>query len=156
MEICCQQQTLLICYPSCDCRFTMLLSTEQINLIGTVFESYVLEHHKNDLLQILREKDEDAHYPVIVDALTLFETSMEIGDYFNAFPSEVLPVFDNALRRTAMTVFQSASQAHDLTIKQHLHARITGQTYFMRFLQILCGTVDNLSVLIPCFKMSLN
>ncbi|KAJ6655227.1 hypothetical protein lerEdw1_005571 [Lerista edwardsae] len=104
----------------------MLLNTEQINLIGQVFESYALEHHKHDILQILREKDEDAHYPVIVDALTLFETNMEIGEYFNAFPNEVLPIFDNALRRMAVTVFQSATQAHDLTIKQHLHARITG------------------------------
>ncbi|XP_061479692.1 DNA helicase MCM9 isoform X1 [Rhineura floridana] len=105
----------------------MLLNTEQINLIGQVFESYVLEHHKNDLLQILREKDAAAgHYPVIVDALTLFETNMEVGDYFNAFPNEVLPVFDNALRRAAMTVFQSISQTPDFIVKQNLHARISG------------------------------
>ncbi|XP_058029006.1 DNA helicase MCM9 isoform X2 [Ahaetulla prasina] len=57
----------------------MVLTTEQINLIGQVFESYILAYHKNDILQILREKDDDAHYPVIVDALTLFETNMEIG-----------------------------------------------------------------------------
>ncbi|XP_060094620.1 DNA helicase MCM9 [Heteronotia binoei] len=104
----------------------MLLSTEQVNLIGQVFESYTLEHHKNDLLQILREKDDDAHYPVIINALTLFEANMEIGEYFNAFPNEVLPIFDNALRRTALSVFQSISQAHDVSIKQNLHARISG------------------------------
>nr|XP_020657829.1 DNA helicase MCM9 isoform X1 [Pogona vitticeps]XP_020657830.1 DNA helicase MCM9 isoform X1 [Pogona vitticeps]XP_020657831.1 DNA helicase MCM9 isoform X1 [Pogona vitticeps]XP_020657832.1 DNA helicase MCM9 isoform X1 [Pogona vitticeps]XP_020657836.1 DNA helicase MCM9 isoform X1 [Pogona vitticeps] len=104
----------------------MLLNTDQINLIGQVFESYILEHHKNDILQILREKDDDAHYSVVVDALTLFETNMEIGDYFNAFPNEVLPIFDNALRRAALTVFQSVSQDHDFTIKQNLHARISG------------------------------
>ncbi|KAF7253606.1 DNA helicase MCM9 [Varanus komodoensis] len=107
-------------------RFMMLLNTEQIALIGQVFESYILEYHKNDLLQILREKDAAAHYPVIVDALTLFETNMEIGEYFNAFPSEVLPIFDNALRRAAVTLSQSISQAHDFIIKQHLHARISG------------------------------
>nr|XP_056712611.1 DNA helicase MCM9 [Euleptes europaea] len=104
----------------------MLLNTEQVNLIGQVFESYILEHHKNDLLQILREKDDDTHYPIIVDALTLFETNMEIGEYFNAFPNEVLPIFDNALRRTALSVFQSFPQAHDVSIKQNLHARISG------------------------------
>ncbi|XP_054832390.1 DNA helicase MCM9 isoform X1 [Eublepharis macularius] len=104
----------------------MLLNTEQVNLIGQVFESYILEYHKNDLLQILRERDDDTHYPVIVDALTLFETNMEIGEYFNAFPNEVLPIFDNALRRTALSVFQSVSQAHDFSIKQNLHARISG------------------------------
>ncbi|XP_077157083.1 DNA helicase MCM9 isoform X2 [Paroedura picta] len=104
----------------------MLLSTEQVNLTGQVFESYILEHHKNDLLQILREKDDDAHYPVVVNALTLFEANMEIGEYFNAFPNEVLPILDNALRRTALSVFQSVSQSHDVTIKQNLHARISG------------------------------
>ncbi|XP_042301657.1 DNA helicase MCM9 isoform X1 [Sceloporus undulatus] len=104
----------------------MILNTDQINLTGQVFESYILEHHKNDILQILREKDDDAHYPVVIDALTLFETNMEIGEYFNAVPNEVLPIFDNALRRAAMTVCQSVSQAHDFIIKQNLHARISG------------------------------
>uniref|UniRef100_A0A8C8RFG8 DNA helicase MCM9 n=1 Tax=Pelusios castaneus TaxID=367368 RepID=A0A8C8RFG8_9SAUR len=104
----------------------MLLNADQVNLIGQVFESYVLEHHRNDILHILREKDDEGHYPVIVDALTLFETNMEIGEYFNAFPNEVLPIFDNALRRAAMTALQFASQTHDLIIKQNLHARISG------------------------------
>ncbi|XP_075780165.1 DNA helicase MCM9 isoform X2 [Pelodiscus sinensis] len=104
----------------------MLLNADQVNLIGQVFESYILEHHKNDIIHILREKDDERHYPVIVDALTLFETNMEIGEYFNAFPNEVLPIFDNALRRAAMTALQSASQTHDLSIKQNLHARISG------------------------------
>ncbi|XP_015684587.1 DNA helicase MCM9 [Protobothrops mucrosquamatus] len=103
----------------------MVLTTEQINLIGQVFESYILAYHHTDILQILREKDDDAHYPVIVDALTLFETNMEIGEYFNAFPNEVLPIFDNALRRAATTC-QSASQAQEFIIKQNLHARISG------------------------------
>uniref|UniRef100_A0A8C3I0K7 DNA helicase MCM9 n=1 Tax=Chrysemys picta bellii TaxID=8478 RepID=A0A8C3I0K7_CHRPI len=104
----------------------MLLNADQVNLIGQVFESYVLEHHRNDILHILRERDDEGHYPVIVDALTLFETNMEIGEYFNAFPNEVLPIFDNALRRAAMTALQSASQTHDFSIKQNLHARISG------------------------------
>ncbi|XP_074846772.1 DNA helicase MCM9 isoform X2 [Carettochelys insculpta] len=104
----------------------MLLHADQVNLIGQVFESYVLENHRNDILRILREKDNEEHYSVIVDALTLFETNMEVAEYFNAFPNEVLPIFDNALRRAAMTTLQSASQAHDLSIKQNLHARISG------------------------------
>ncbi|KAM9154414.1 DNA helicase MCM9 isoform 1-T1 [Pangshura tecta] len=104
----------------------MLLNADQVNLIGQVFESYVLEHHRNDILHILRERDDEGHYPVIVDALTLFETNMEIGEYFNAFPNEVLPIFDSALRRAAMTALQSASQTHDFSIKQNLHARISG------------------------------
>ncbi|XP_038616491.1 DNA helicase MCM9 isoform X2 [Tachyglossus aculeatus] len=104
----------------------MLLSADQIALIGQVFESYVTEQHRGHLLQILKERDEDAHYSVVVDALTLFETNMEIGDYFNAFPSQVLPVLDGALRRAALAVLHSASAPEELSMKQNLHTRIAG------------------------------
>ncbi|XP_068265154.1 DNA helicase MCM9 [Nyctibius grandis] len=104
----------------------MVLSADQVNLIGQVFESYVLEHHRDDILGILREADDEAHYPVVVDALTLFETNMEIGEYFNAFPSEVLPIFDSALRRAALAALQAATAAPQLSVKQNLHARVSG------------------------------
>ncbi|NXO49633.1 MCM9 helicase, partial [Aramus guarauna] len=104
----------------------MVLSADQVNLIGQVFESYVLEHHRDDILGILREADDEAHYPVVVDALTLFETNMEIGEYFNAFPSEVLPIFDSALRRAALAELQAATAPPQLSMKQNLHARVSG------------------------------
>ncbi|XP_066462366.1 DNA helicase MCM9 isoform X1 [Eleutherodactylus coqui] len=104
----------------------MNLHSEQVALVGQVFESYVLQHHQKDLMQILMEGDDDAHYSMVVNAMTLFETNMEVGDYFNAFPNDVLPVFDNALRRAAMSVMQSSSQQDGLMMKQNLHARITG------------------------------
>ncbi|KAM6355850.1 LOW QUALITY PROTEIN: DNA helicase MCM9 [Podargus strigoides] len=104
----------------------MVLSADQVNLIGQVFESYVLEHHREDILGILREVDDEAHYPVVIDALTLFETNMEIGEYFNAFPSEVLPVFESALRRAALAVLQAAATPQHLSMKQNLHARVSG------------------------------
>ncbi|KFP03623.1 DNA helicase MCM9, partial [Calypte anna] len=102
------------------------LSADQVNLIGQVFESYVLEHHREDILGILREADDEGHYPVVVDALTLFETNMEIGEYFNAFPGEVLPVFDSALRRAALAALQDTTDPGQLSVKQNLHARISG------------------------------
>ncbi|NXH15623.1 MCM9 helicase, partial [Bucco capensis] len=104
----------------------MSLSAEQVNLIGQVFESYVLEHHREDILAILREADDQAHYPVVVDALTLFETNMEIGEYFNALPSAVLPVLDSALRRAALAVLQAAEEPTHLSMKHNLHARVSG------------------------------
>ncbi|XP_027572105.2 DNA helicase MCM9 isoform X1 [Pipra filicauda] len=104
----------------------MVLSADQVALIGQVFESYVLEHHRDDILGILREADDQAHYPVVVDALTLFETNMEIGEYFNAFPSEVLPIFDSALRRAALAALQDAADPAQLSLKQNLHARVSG------------------------------
>ncbi|XP_060046529.1 DNA helicase MCM9 isoform X2 [Erinaceus europaeus] len=102
------------------------MNNEQVTLVGQVFESYVSEYHKNDILLILKEKDEDAHFPVVVNAMTLFETNMELGEYFNAFPNEVLTVFDSALRRSALTILQSLSQPEDFSMKQNLHARISG------------------------------
>ncbi|XP_064411443.1 DNA helicase MCM9 [Latimeria chalumnae] len=103
----------------------MILNTEQVALIGQVFESYVLEHHRHDLVQLLQEADDSIHYPVVINAMTLLETNMEVGEYFNAFPNEVLPIFDNALRRATMTILQSCSQT-SVSMKQNLHARISG------------------------------
>ncbi|KPP68866.1 DNA helicase MCM9-like, partial [Scleropages formosus] len=106
--------------------FTMLLHTDQVSFIGQVFEDFVTEHHRADLLHILQQPDEDRHYPVVVDAMTLFEANMEVAEYFNAFPAEVLSVFDNALHRAATAVLQSTSPELGCQIKRNLHARISG------------------------------
>lgn len=105
----------------------MLINPQQVALIGQVFESYVIEHHRNDILDVLQKPDEDAHYPVVVNAMTLFEANMEVSEYFNAFPGEVLTVFDNALHRAAVSVQQTLTQQKDCNIKQNLHARISGK-----------------------------
>nr|XP_019596517.1 PREDICTED: DNA helicase MCM9 isoform X3 [Rhinolophus sinicus] len=102
------------------------MNSDQVMLVSQVFESYVSEYHKNDILLILKERDEDAHYSVVVNAMTLFETNMEIGEYFNSFPNEVLTVFDDALRRSALTILESLSQPEGVSMKQNLHARISG------------------------------
>ncbi|XP_003479791.2 DNA helicase MCM9 isoform X1 [Cavia porcellus] len=102
------------------------MNTDQVALVGQVFESYVSEYHKSDIILILKEDDEDAHYPVVVNAMTLFETNMEVGEYFTVFPNEVLTVFDSALRRSALTVFQSLSQHEAVSMKHNLHVRISG------------------------------
>ncbi|XP_043540329.1 DNA helicase MCM9 isoform X1 [Chiloscyllium plagiosum] len=104
----------------------MHLNPEQVALIGQVFESYVVELHENDIIHILQEPDTGAHYPVIVNALTLFEINMEIGEYLNAFPNELFPIFDNALHRATMTILQSYPEPHNLVMKQKLHVRISG------------------------------
>ncbi|XP_016329769.1 LOW QUALITY PROTEIN: DNA helicase MCM9-like [Sinocyclocheilus anshuiensis] len=105
----------------------MMLSQDQVSFIGLAFETYVMEHHKNDILQIFQEASEDAHYPVVVNAMTLFEDNMEVGECFNAFPSQVLPVFDNALHRVAQTISQSSSSPQEsFKLKHNLHVRISG------------------------------
>ncbi|XP_005389182.1 PREDICTED: DNA helicase MCM9 [Chinchilla lanigera] len=102
------------------------MNSDQVALVGQVFESYVSEYHRSDIVLILKADDEDVHYPVVVNAMTLFETNMEVGEYFTTFPNEVLTVFDSALRRAALTVFQSLAQHEAVSMKHNLHARISG------------------------------
>ncbi|KAI4895691.1 hypothetical protein NFI96_024783 [Prochilodus magdalenae] len=104
----------------------MSLNPEQVALVGLVFETYVIEHHRSDILQILQEPDEDAHYPLVVNAMSLFEANMEVGEYFNAFPSEVLPIFDKALHTAALSVSQAESLHRGLRPNRNLHVRISG------------------------------
>nr|XP_055042801.1 DNA helicase MCM9 [Misgurnus anguillicaudatus] len=105
----------------------MMLTPDQVSLIGLVFETYVMEHHKNDVLQILQETSGNAHYPVVVNAMTLFEDNMEVGECFNAFPSQVLPIFDNALQRAALSISQSCFPLQQsFTLRHHLHVRMSG------------------------------
>ncbi|NWX17417.1 MCM9 helicase, partial [Aegotheles bennettii] len=80
----------------------MALGAEQVRLIGRVFESYVLEHHREDILGILRQPDAEAHH------------------------AEVLPIFDSALRRAALAALQGPAGPQPLSLKQNLHARVSG------------------------------
>uniref|UniRef100_A0A8C4ZH24 DNA helicase MCM9 n=1 Tax=Gadus morhua TaxID=8049 RepID=A0A8C4ZH24_GADMO len=99
------------------------------DLIGQMFEAYVTEHHSDDILNIVTEACEDTHHPIVINAMTLFEANMEVGDYFNAYPTEVLAVFDEALQRTAVAVTQKALNTGGggkNQLKYHFHARITG------------------------------
>lgn len=107
----------------------MLLPQDQVALIEQVFEAHVLEHHRNDILQILQD-GEEAHYPVVINAMTLFEANMEVGEYFNAFPNLVIPVFDSALQKAAETISSSCPSLQGaLGVKPNLHARISGEKY---------------------------
>lgn len=58
--------------------FTMLINPEQEALIDRVFEAYLTEHHRDDILQLYADTPEDAHQAVVVNAMTLFEANMEV------------------------------------------------------------------------------
>uniref|UniRef100_H3CP75 DNA helicase MCM9 n=1 Tax=Tetraodon nigroviridis TaxID=99883 RepID=H3CP75_TETNG len=104
-----------------------MISPEQEALIGQVFESYLTQHHQEDLLQLLADTREERHCPLPVNAMTLFEANMEVADYLNAYPSHVLTIFDNVLRRTAQKFCEKAfpkQSTHDM--RCFPHTRITG------------------------------
>ncbi|XP_042246169.1 DNA helicase MCM9 [Thunnus maccoyii] len=111
----------------------MLISTEQQALIGRVFETYVTEHHHGDIYQLIEDTKDETHHPVVVNAMTLFEANMEVGDYFNAYPDDVLAIFDQVLHKTAMELSEIASPKHyggqrtkEQRMRLTLHARVTG------------------------------
>ncbi|XP_067338365.1 DNA helicase MCM9 isoform X2 [Channa argus] len=106
----------------------MLISPVQEALIGQVFETYLTEHHHGDILQLFADANEETHHAVVVNAMTLFETNMEVGDYFNAYPKDVLAIFDKVLNRAALELLgdHGGQRAKEQRMRHALHARITG------------------------------
>ncbi|XP_061610031.1 DNA helicase MCM9 isoform X2 [Phyllopteryx taeniolatus] len=111
----------------------MAINAEQEALISQVLESYITEYHQEDVIKLSAASGDDSHQPVVINAMTLFEANMEIGDYFNAYPNDVLTIFDNVLHKTATELSKKASVARldgrrpkEPRMKNTLHARITG------------------------------
>ncbi|KAA8583278.1 hypothetical protein FQN60_015824 [Etheostoma spectabile] len=112
----------------------MLISPDKEALIGRVFEAYLTEYHHGDILHLIEDITEETHRPVVVNAMTLFEANMEVGDYFNAYPNDVLAIFDKVLHRKGLELSESASPKHygekEERTKERmrctLHVRITG------------------------------
>uniref|UniRef100_A0A3Q2XK49 DNA helicase MCM9 n=1 Tax=Hippocampus comes TaxID=109280 RepID=A0A3Q2XK49_HIPCM len=111
----------------------MALNAEQEAVISQMFEAYISEYHQDDMVKLLAASSDDSHRPVVINAMTLFEANMEIGDYFNAYPSDVLTIFDKVLHKTAMELSGNASvkrldglRPRQPQMNHTLHARITG------------------------------
>ncbi|XP_033847326.1 DNA helicase MCM9 [Periophthalmus magnuspinnatus] len=103
------------------------LSSEEEALIRSVFKNYVLEHHSEDITQVITEADVHTHHPIIVNAMNLFEANMEVGDYFNVYPREVLVLFDEVLQQTALELSRNGQQrGAEQSPMCTLHARISG------------------------------
>ncbi|XP_042214079.1 DNA helicase MCM9-like, partial [Homarus americanus] len=92
-----------------------------------VFEVYFLKHHRCDILTIMEADNEDEHYSVIVNFLTLFEEHVEVAESLLASPVKLLPVLDMGLLRAALKVMDEVKgEKEDLSMKTNIHARITG------------------------------
>uniref|UniRef100_A0A3P9IT36 DNA helicase MCM9 n=1 Tax=Oryzias latipes TaxID=8090 RepID=A0A3P9IT36_ORYLA len=109
----------------------MAMTPEQEALICRVFDAYLSEHHHDDILLLLDDDGDETHHPVVVNAMTLFEANMEVGDFFNMFPDKVLAMFDEVLQKKAVQISEDVSSGHKGGQKSResrctLHARITG------------------------------
>ncbi|KAK2158616.1 hypothetical protein NP493_1781g00036 [Ridgeia piscesae] len=87
-------------------------------------QSYALEYHKEELLHVLQEDEEEDHYSITINALTLLESSPWMGDILLTSPRNTLPLFDSALVAAQRTLLKVA-ETTDLTIKRNIHARVT-------------------------------
>ncbi|XP_072176158.1 uncharacterized protein [Diadema setosum] len=92
----------------------------------TIFESYIREQHRAELEGILLKEDDCEHYSVEIDAMTLFETNMEVSDHILSSPLMTLPLLDVALSRVAMEVYRNHPDKHNMSMKTNIHGRLIG------------------------------
>ncbi|XP_030829996.1 DNA helicase MCM9 [Strongylocentrotus purpuratus] len=90
-----------------------------------VFESYSREQHKEDIEGILLKEEESQHYSVQIDAMTLFETNMEVSELILTSPLITLPLLDIALTRVAMDVYRNHPEKDNMSMKTNIHGRLT-------------------------------
>ncbi|XP_077994349.1 uncharacterized protein LOC144448073 [Glandiceps talaboti] len=90
-----------------------------------IFKSYLQEQHVNDIVNILLEEDDTAHYAVNIDVMTLFESNMETSDLLLSQPLNLLPIFDSAIRSVTMATYKDHPQKIEMRLKTNLHARLT-------------------------------
>lgn len=134
-----------------------MISPEHEALIGQVFEDYLAQHHQEDLLQLLADTSGERHRAVPVNAMTLFEANMEVtvmgmahgsiaatlnawfllflqvADFLNAYPSDVLAIFDKVLRSTALKLSEKLFPSRSSRdMRCFPHTRITGETPVMK------------------------
>ncbi|XP_071789182.1 uncharacterized protein [Asterias amurensis] len=101
-------------------------NSEQTEEHTVIFQSYVIDQHRDDLVEILLQEDDGTHYPVIIDAMTLFESNMDLSDLVLNHPEHTLSAFNTGLRRAVMSLYRNHTQKEEMTLKVNLHARVTG------------------------------
>ncbi|XP_041367833.1 DNA helicase MCM9-like isoform X2 [Gigantopelta aegis] len=80
--------------------------------------------HEIDLIQILLEEDEQEHFSVAIDALTLFESDMTVCDVLLTNSHKILPVFDTSLKRAQHIILARHQQNKHMMVKTNVHARV--------------------------------
>ncbi|XP_070543644.1 uncharacterized protein [Ptychodera flava] len=101
------------------------LNTEETEEYMGIFKSYIQEQHEKDIVNVLLEDDDTAHYAVKIDVMTLFESNMETSDLLLSHPLKLLPIFDSALKSVAMVTYKDHPDQNEMMLKSNLHARLT-------------------------------
>ena len=90
-----------------------------------VFQSFLEERHRDDLTRILLAQDPSEQYSVVVNALELFDSNIEVSQKLLAEPIKMLPLFDGALAQAAVTIMQENTTQVSLSFKSNLHVRLS-------------------------------
>ncbi|XP_063400645.1 DNA helicase MCM9-like [Mytilus trossulus] len=89
-----------------------------------ILQRYVLEHHTENLVDILLNEDNEDHFSVTVNALSLFEHNMSICEVLLSNPDKLFPVFDAAMVESQSVLMTNHPQKNVMNVKKHIHARI--------------------------------
>ncbi|XP_067655195.1 DNA helicase MCM9-like [Haliotis asinina] len=102
------------------------LSTDETSKLKDILQSYLLAFHQHELQEILFEDEDEDHFSVSVDALSLFESNTTVCEVLLASPLKLLSLFDETLVTVQETVKSEHEAQHRMKIKQNIHARVMG------------------------------
>ncbi|XP_046559638.1 LOW QUALITY PROTEIN: DNA helicase MCM9-like [Haliotis rubra] len=102
------------------------LSTDETSKLKDILQSYSLAFHQRELQEILFEDEDEDHFSVSVDALSLFESNTTVCEVLLASPLKLLSLFDETLVIVQETVKSEHEAQHRMTVKQNIHARVMG------------------------------
>ncbi|CAH3157264.1 unnamed protein product [Porites evermanni] len=90
-----------------------------------VFQAFLEEHHRDDISKVLHADDPSDQYCVVVNALELFDSNIEVSQKILAEPNKMLPLFDAALAQAAVTIMQENATQVSMSFKSNLHVRLS-------------------------------
>jgi len=91
-----------------------------------VMESFLTNHHEDELVDMLLAENTLDHYAIHINALELFDLNMNVSSDLIKNPLKLIPIFDKALLNSQNFVKQKyESSQSNLTVKCNCHIRIS-------------------------------
>eukprot|EP00038_Savillea_parva_P001903 m.108353 g.108353 ORF g.108353 m.108353 type:complete len:1026 (+) comp10655_c0_seq4:153-3230(+) len=89
------------------------------------FRQFVEDHHIDQVVDILLQRDHTAHYPLGINVLDLTDRLPDKGGLLLRFPARLLPLFDDAIKEAASHVYQTSDDRERMTWKPNIHTRLS-------------------------------
>ena len=91
---------------------------------------YLRHNHLQDILQLLEEKDVNAHYGITLSVASLASWNLDITDKIVNDPTQFIDVLETALLSVQSLIIQEGVQSHignkrcEYSVKENTHARL--------------------------------